>query len=166
MSENIKELITMFQDMAKNIPDNLTTIPAEQLEALRQKADKELQIQYYMAKYGNPDGTLDTGAMIKDWAKNGGEVYTYTNNGDGTFSFSEGYKYGNEDFYTGGFDVFSTGGNPYGGGIVYNEYGQVDWKNSTFSLFGGGGGEVDDPTQRRNKDLDDNSQVMMQINDK
>ena len=133
--------------------------------------------------YGTGNGELNTNAMVRDWDKNGGSVETWTQNDDGTWTKTEGYN-GNTNYggtygassgggyYSGGFDVFSVGG---GGsnGIVYNQYGQVDYKNSfisfsTLGMFGGGGGDLVEPDDNLYANPIDkqNCAVMMQVDEK
>lgn len=111
--------------------------------------------QSIIYNYGNGDGTIDTDRLTNDWVNAGGTAYTYTGSGaqeafnalqNGTWDSHTNYGTNNtgytNDWSWTGFDVFSVGGNPYGGGIVYNEYGQIDYRNSWFSLGSGGGGDA------------------------
>ena len=141
--------------------------------------------QAILNEYGNNDGTLDTNALSQDWSDAGGKVYNYVGN-DAQNAFSDiqaaaasgnvgdfmnnagNYNTTTEDWSWTGFDVFSIGGNSNNGGIVYNEYGQIDYKNSWFSIGSSSGQNFENPESslRGSKpNIITNAQVMLQAQD-
>lgn len=111
--------------------------------------------QYILNHYMKPDGTLDTEAMIDDWLNNGGEVVSFTQNEDGTWSAggynrnsggsggygSGGYGTGSggeNHYHTGGFDVFATGGGGSSGSSSFDAFCEA-MLNGWRQAFGDGG---------------------------
>lgn len=161
-------------DLSQTIPENATILPN-----IDNTGWNSPYGQAIINNYGNNDGTIDTGRLTKDWVNAGGTAYTYTGTGaqeawnaiqNGTWDSHTNYGTNNSgytnDWGWTGFDVFSVGGNPYGGGIVYNEYGQIDYRNSWFSFGSGGGGDsladVDGNAYANPMDRLRNCNVMMQ----
>ena len=127
----------------------------------KKKADKQLQdgLDWTNKNFTDADGNFD-GNSFADWVNDTygeGQAYNYTGSGaqnaynaalnaqqsgnwDNFYNNAGNYNNSGEDWSWTGFDVTATGGNPYGGGIVYNEYGQIDYRNSWFSFGGSGGG--------------------------
>ena len=126
--KDLEDIINTFKDMAKNAtPAAMDTLPEIQ-------GWKSLFGQAIINTYGQDDGYLDTNSMVEDWDNAGGEVITFTNNGDGSWSTSYGYNTGinyggtygggsySGGYYTGGFDVFATGGGSSSGSASFDAF--------------------------------------------